>query len=74
MTHMTMVKKQVYFPRSELQTLHRLARKKKRRVAALVREAVREVWLNSPAAGPVGLANGELRATSADHDRAFDEP
>ncbi|MBI5507145.1 MAG: ribbon-helix-helix protein, CopG family [Deltaproteobacteria bacterium] len=71
---MSMSKTQVYLPKDELAALHRLARKKKRRMADMVREAVRTVWLNPPPAGPVALADGELSATSAEHDAAFDEP
>jgi hypothetical protein len=71
---MNMVKTQVYLPVEELKALHRLARLKKRRVADLVREAVREVWLAPQPKGPVALFHGELRGTSSEHAAAFDEP
>lgn len=73
MTPMTMVKTQVYLPRNELKELHRVARTKHRRVAELIREAVRTVWLRAPSAGPVALFRGEVRGTAMDHDAAFDE-
>jgi hypothetical protein len=69
-----MVKTQVYLPAQELEALHRLARRKKRPVAALVREAIRTVWLQPEPVGPVALCRGELRGTSSEHDAAFDEP
>lgn len=70
---MAKVKTQVYFEPAELEGLHRVARKKKRPVAALIREAVRERWLTEPPEGPVALHHGSLRANAADHDAAFDE-
>ncbi len=69
----TMVKTQVYLPAEELRALHEVARKRKRKVAELVREAVREVWLRPVPRGPVGIIKGPLRATSAEHDSAWDE-
>lgn len=68
-----MVKTQVYMPEAELEELRRLARSRGRRLADLVREAVRRVWLRPPKEGPVGLFNGELRGSSVDHDSAFDD-
>jgi hypothetical protein len=69
-----MRKTQVYLPAEELAALQRLARRKKRRVADLVREAVRAVWLRDASRGPVGLWDGPVKASSSDHDAAFDEP
>jgi len=78
MTPMSMVKTQVYFPASELKALHRVARAKKRRVADLVRDAVRRAWLTPPPTGPIGLFDGELRGSSRgssrDHGSEFGEP
>jgi hypothetical protein len=74
MTPMAMRKTQIYLPPQELEALHRIARNKRRRVADLVREAIRTTWLRPEPAGPVALCDGELRATSAEHDAAFDEP
>ena len=71
---MRMIKTQVYLPEKDLEALHRLARRKNRPVAELVREAVRRVWLARQPAGPVGLSDGLLRGTSSEHDAAFDEP
>jgi hypothetical protein len=73
-THMPMKKTQVYLPADDLKALHRLARKKGRPVADLVREAVRKVWLADRPRGPVAISNGLLRGTSSEHDAAFDEP
>lgn len=74
MTPMAMVKTQVYFPANELKALHRVARAKKRRVADLVRDAVRRAWLTPPPEGPVGLFDGELRGTSREHGDELGEP
>ena len=73
MTHTMMTKAQVYLPQEELAALRVLARHQHRRIADLVREAVRTVWLSPAPTGPVGISDGELRATSIDHDSAFDE-
>ncbi len=69
-----MVKTQVYLPEAELAALHRLAKAKKRPVAELVREAIREKYLRPPAAGPVAIWAGPFSGSSSDHDSAFDEP
>jgi hypothetical protein len=69
-----MVKTQVYLPEAELAALHRLAKAKKRPVAELVREAIREKYLRPPAAGPVAIWTGPFSGSSSDHDSAFDEP
>jgi hypothetical protein len=70
---MAMRKTQVYLPADELAALHKIARKQKRRVAELVREAVRTVWLRPADDGPVKLWNGPFAGSSVDHDAAFDE-
>ncbi len=72
MTHM--VKTQVYLPEEELEALHRAARRTGRSVADLVREAIRRVWLQAPAAGPVALWDGEPTRSSVEHDVVHDEP
>jgi len=69
-----MVKTQIYLPEAELAELHRIAKAKKRRVADLVREAIREKYLRRPASGPVALWTGPWQGSSSDHDAAFDEP
>jgi hypothetical protein len=71
---MSMVKTQVYLPKQDLAALHRVARRERRPVAALVREAVRATWLREPPTGPVALWEGPFNGTSTDHDSAFDEP
>jgi hypothetical protein len=69
-----MTKTQVYLPKEELDALHREARRTGKSVAALVREAIRKVWLRPPRTGVVGLSDAEPRRTSIDHDRIYDEP
>jgi hypothetical protein len=71
---MRMVKTQVYLREEELAALHRVAKKQKRPVAELVREAVRAKWLRPALAGPVALWDGPFGGSSMDHDAAFDEP
>jgi len=70
---MGMVKTQVYLPADELRALHRVARARKRRVADLVRDAVRTVWLQPVPAGPVALWEGPFAGSSVQHDAAFDD-
>lgn len=73
-TPMAMTKTQIYFPPGELRALHRVARQEKRKVADLVREAVREKWLKALPQGPVALFSGKgRRGSSTDHDWVFDE-
>jgi hypothetical protein len=69
-----MVKTQVYLPKAELAALHRIAKAKKRPVAELVREAIREKYLRERPSGPVALWVGAFVGASSDHDSAFDEP
>jgi hypothetical protein len=67
-------KTQVYFPESDLTELHKVARRTKRPVAALIREAVQRVWLQAKPEAPVALWSGEIGRTSADHDSIYDAP
>ncbi len=69
-----MVKTQIYLPEAELAALHRLAKAKKRRVADLVRDAIREKYLRQHVDGPVALWSGPFAGSSSDHDAAFDQP
>ncbi|HJX63723.1 MAG TPA: hypothetical protein VJ860_07195 [Polyangia bacterium] len=69
-----MTKTQVYFPESDLSALHKVARRTKRPVAALIREAVQRVWLQTEAEGPVALWSGTVKRTSVDHDSIYDVP
>ena len=68
-----MTKIQVYLPDGAAKALRRLAKKRKRSVADLAREALERVWLREPAAGPVGLFHGLSRGSSTDHDWVFDQ-
>ena len=72
MTHM--VKTQVYLREEELAALHRVAERANRPVAALVRDAIRRVWLRPDSAGPVALWDGVPGRTSSEHDAIYDEP
>jgi hypothetical protein len=67
-------KTQVYLPKSELSALHRIAKAKKRPVAELIREAIREKYLRATPGGPVAIWDGPFAGSSSDHDSAFDEP
>ena len=69
-----MTKTQVYLQDEDLAALHEVAKRTSRPVAALIREAIRQVWLRSPTKGPVALWDGQPRATSIDHDSIYDQP
>ena len=71
MTHM--IKAQVYFPEEDLQALREEAKRSKRSVADLVREAVRRVWLQPSLDGPVALWDGIPTRMSVEHDTIYDE-
>jgi len=55
-----------------LQALHVLARKTKRSVADLVREAIRKAWLTPSSQGPVALWKKPTKHTAVDHDSIYD--
>ena len=69
-----MVKTQVYLGPEELDALHLVAARSNRKVAELIREAIRRVWLRPAQGGPVGLWNGAPKRTSVDHDSIYDHP
>ncbi len=69
-----MVRTQVYLPKEELKALHRAAKRTGKSVAQLVREAIRKSCLPSEALGPLGLWDGDVRASSVDHDSIYDAP
>ncbi len=69
-----MTKTQVYLRRDELEALHRVAARSDRSVAALVREAIRRIWLRPVSRGPVALWDGTPRRVSVDHDAIYDKP
>ena len=70
-----MVKTQVYLRADELDALRHAARRSRRSVADLVRDAIRRTWLRpSPSApGPVALWEGTPARTSVEHDSIYDE-
>lgn len=74
MTPMAMTKTQIYLREEELEALHEVARRSGKSVAALVREAIRRVWLRPSSKGPVALWDGKPRRTSNEHDTVYDEP
>jgi hypothetical protein len=67
-----MEKIQIYLRKDELDALRAAAKRSERSIAALVRDAIREIVLKSP--GPVAIWHGELKRISIDHDTAHDEP
>jgi hypothetical protein len=69
-----MTKTQIYLREEELEALHEVARRSGKSVAALVREAIRQVWLRPSSKGPVALWDGKPRRTSTEHDTVYDEP
>ena len=70
-----MVKTQIYLPEDDLKALRKIAQRSGRSMAALVREAIRQVWLRPDAgsAGPVALWDGIPSRTSIKHDGIYDE-
>ena len=68
-----MEKTQIYLRREELAALRKAAARSGRSVAALVRDAVRQVVLKPHVAGPVALWDGEPKRTSLEHDSVHDE-
>ena len=68
-----MEKTQVYLRKEELAELRKAAARSGRSVAALVRDAVRQVVLKPQASGPVALWDGEPKRTSIEHDTVHDE-
>ena len=69
-----MVKTQVYLREEELEALHRVAKRTRRPIAALVRDAVRRMWLRPQITGPVALWDGTPERTSSEHDTVYDDP
>jgi hypothetical protein len=68
-----MKKTQVYLREDELDALRQAASRSGRSVAALVREAIRQVVLKPAAEGPVAIWDGEPRRSAAEHDSVYDE-
>ncbi|MBL8950179.1 MAG: ribbon-helix-helix protein, CopG family [Myxococcaceae bacterium] len=69
-----MRKTQVYLPEADLRALHRLALRRRKSVAALIREAIQRTYLEAAAGGPVALFRGKARRVSTDHDSIYDAP
>ena len=54
--------------------LRKAAARSRRRVADLVRDAIRKVVLKPQTAGPVAIWDGTPKRTSTEHDSVHDEP
>jgi hypothetical protein len=71
-------KTQVYLSEEQLVLLQRVAKRDRKSVAAIIREAIGAALEKTLPAnanhGPVGLWTGELKRTSMDHDSIYDEP
>lgn len=74
MTMTPMTKTQVYLPEADLRELHRLAARRRKSVAALIRDAVKQTYLEPAAEGPVALYRRRAKRVSTDHDSIYDEP
>ena len=72
MTHVE--KTQVYLRKEELEALREAARRSGRSMAALIRDAIRQVVLKPSGTGPIAIWDGEPKHTSLDHDSIYDEP
>jgi hypothetical protein len=72
LTHMK--KTQVYLPENELEGLRQAASRSGRSVAALIRDAIRQVVLKPATEGPVALWDGQPRRVASEHDSVYDEP
>ena len=72
LTHMK--KTQVYLPEEELEGLRAAASRSGRSVAALIRDAIRQVVLRPATEGPVALWDGQPRRVASEHDSIYDEP
>ncbi|HZZ35058.1 MAG TPA: CopG family transcriptional regulator [Caulobacteraceae bacterium] len=68
-----MKKTQVYLREEELDALREAASRSGRSVAALVRDAIRQVVLKPRAEGPVAIWDGQPKRSSQDHDSIYDE-
>jgi hypothetical protein len=72
LTHMK--KTQVYLPDDELEALCETATRSGRSVAALIRDAIRQVVLKPATDGPVALWDGQPRRVASEHDSVRDDP
>ena len=72
-----MTKTQVYLSEEQLALLHKLAKRDRKSVAAIIREAIGAALTKALPAnadqGPVALWTGEVKRTSADHDSIYDD-
>jgi len=70
-THME--KTQIYLRKEELDALRKAAARSGRSVAALVRDAIRQVVLKPEHGGPVAIWDGQPKRTSLEHDSVHDD-
>jgi hypothetical protein len=71
-THMK--KTQFYLGEEELAAVRQEARRSRRSVAKVVREAIRKTVLKPQSAGPVGIWDGKPLRASIEHDSVHDAP
>ena len=68
-----MEKTQVYLRADELAALRTAAARSGRSIADLIREAIRKTVLKPELTGPVAIWDGELKASSLEHDSIYDD-
>ena len=69
-----MEKTQVYLRKEELDALRQAAARSGRRIAEIIRDAIRQAVLKPQAAGPVAIWDSKPKRTSIDHDSVHDQP
>jgi plasmid stability protein len=71
-----MEKMQIYLPREELEALRAAAARSGSSIAAVVRDAIRQVVLRpgkGAKRGPVAIWDGVPKRSSTEHDSIYDE-
>lgn len=71
---LTYMKKTPVYLRKALDALRRAAAQLGLSIAALIRDAIRNVAPKPQAAGPVAIWDGEPKRTSIEHDGVHDKP
>jgi len=74
-----MTKTQVYLPEEQLAALHEVAKRERKSVAAVIRDAIGEALgkrsiSKQRGRGPVALWAGKPKRTALDHDSIYDQP
>lgn len=68
-----MEKTQVYLRADELDALRKASARSGRSIADLIREAIRKTVLKPDITGPVAIWDGDLKHSSLEHDRIYDD-